>query len=247
MGKLQHVQAQAAKKYLWLLAFIPVITALFFANEQQQWLADYRSPVGERKTIVLPDGGKIILNSRSAIDVQYSAQQRRIILRKGEIWIETQPDPLKRPFMVYTPQGVAQALGTKYWVKKEPKDVYVGVVQGAVKITTQQSQQQQLIGLNQQSRFNQNHVQQPVPLDQKHITWVSGFITVDAVALKDFMNQLKPYQNCVLRIDPKVAQIKISGSYPIDDLDKTYKMIAKTYGLEIDEYMGGYFKYIQKK
>lgn len=49
------------------------------------------------------------VNTDSAVDVAYSATQRRIRLHHGEIMITTAPDA--RPFLVNTPHGVIQRAG----------------------------------------------------------------------------------------------------------------------------------------
>lgn len=246
MDKVQAANLSAYKKYLWLLAVVPALSALYYANEQQQWLADYRSAVGERKTIALPDGGKIILNGRSAIDVEYSDQERLIVLRKGEIWIETQPDALKRPFIVSTQQGTAQALGTKYLVKMDHDVSFVAVSEGAVKVTAKQTQQQHIINMGQQTYFDQHQIQNPTLIDHGHIAWTKGFLMVNDLPLKDFVQRLQPYQKGIIRLDPEIGEIRVSGVYPIDDMEKTYLMLAQTYNLKVDTYAVGYWKYIKR-
>ncbi len=43
-------------------------------------MAEQRSQTGEVRTLSLPDGTSVTLNTASAIDVQFSATERRIIL-----------------------------------------------------------------------------------------------------------------------------------------------------------------------
>ncbi|MCH4246257.1 MAG: FecR domain-containing protein [Acinetobacter populi] len=233
------------KKYLWLLVIIPALSALYYGNEKQQWLADYRSSVGERKTIQLPDGGTIIMNARSAIDIKYSGQQRKIVLRKGEIWIETRHDALKRPFLVETSQGTAQALGTQYLVRLEPRQTFVAVNQGAVKVQSLKGQAQ-ILNLHQQAYFDQTKIEHVADLDISEYSWTKGFLMVNELSLKDFVDRLKPYQKGAIYLEPQLDNIKISGTYPIDDLQRVYSMLAQTYHLEIDVYAEGYWVNIQK-
>ncbi|MCH7336699.1 FecR domain-containing protein [Acinetobacter sp. NIPH 2699] len=243
--KVEHSSTQYYKKYLWLLAFLPLCSGLYFTSQQQQWFADYRSGTAERKSILLPDGGTILLNASSAIDVKYTKSQRTIILRKGEIWIETQHDQLNRPFFVTTQQGTAQALGTKYHVETMPDYSLVTVTQGRVRVSPYQSQQKQMIEAKQQLRFDAHHLGKIKPFEEGNIAWTKGFLMVNELALKDFVIRLQPYQKGIIRFDSKVGKIKISGSYPVDDLEKVYAMLAQTYGLNIEQYAGGYWTVIQ--
>lgn len=246
MQKVGYSSTQSYKKYLWLLAFLPLCSGLYLASEQQQWLADYHSGVGERKRVVLPDGGTVLLNASSAIDVEYTDRQRTVVLRKGEIWIETQHDPLKRPFFVSTQQGTAQALGTKYLVKMMAEYSQVAVTQGRVRVSPHQLQQQQIVETQQQISFGTQNIGKIKTFEESSIAWTKGFLMVNEMTLKDFAERLQPYQKGMIRVDSAIENIKISGSYPIDDLEKVYAMLAQTYGLEIEQYAGGYWTVVQQ-
>lgn len=51
--------------------------------------ADYRTGTGERLTVVLPDRSVLHLDTRSAVDLAFDGSRRAIVLRAGEIAIET--------------------------------------------------------------------------------------------------------------------------------------------------------------
>ncbi|EOR07632.1 FecR family protein [Acinetobacter genomosp. 15BJ] len=243
--KVSYSSKQNYKKYLWLLAFVPLCSSLYFSSQQMQWFADYRSGTGDRKSITLPDGGIILLNAASAIDVEYTEQQRTIILRKGEIWIETRHDQLNRPFVVNTPQGSAQALGTKYMVKMTPEYSMVTVTQGKVRVSAQKSKQNQIVEAEQQLSFNAHAIDKTKNYEESSIAWTKGFLMVNEMSLKEFVARLQPYQKGMIRTNTDVENIKISGTYPIDHLEKVYAMLAQTYDLKIKQYVGGYFTHIQ--
>ncbi|USA44890.1 FecR domain-containing protein [Acinetobacter sp. C26M] len=243
--KVGYSSKQYHKKYLWLLALIPLCSGFYLSNQQMQWFADYRSGIGERKSITLPDGGVILLNAASAIDVEYTNQQRTIILRKGEIWIETRHDQLNRPFVVNTQQGSAQALGTKYLVKMTPEYSMVTVTQGKVRVSAQQSKHKQIVEAGQQLSFNAHAIDKTKNYEESSIAWTKGFLMVNEMSLKEFVARLQPYQKGIMRTNTNVENIKISGTYPIDHLEKVYAMLAQTYDLKIEQYAGGYFTHIQ--
>jgi transmembrane sensor len=52
----------------------------------QGWAADYRSAVGQRRDVTLADGTQLILNTDSAIDVRFDANERFIRLYRGRSW-----------------------------------------------------------------------------------------------------------------------------------------------------------------
>jgi transmembrane sensor len=84
----------------------------------QPWLADLRTGVGERRKITLPDGGSLHLNASTAVDIQYTGEQRLVRLYSGEIFVETAADPKRRLFWVDTSRGRLRALGTRFLVRE---------------------------------------------------------------------------------------------------------------------------------
>lgn len=237
---LPVIQQQPSKTHNghWLL-LLGSFSALWFAyllNEQQQWTADYRNGNGAAKTVLLPDGGSILLHANSAIDVQYTSQQRKIILRKGEIWIETRPDAAHRPFVVSTQYGQAQALGTQYSVKIEPKEAYVAVEKGAVKVQPQNSTQYKVVHVGEQIRFNQQKIGAVEALDITQLAWTKGLMMVDDMPLSQFIERLKPFHRAFIYLERDVEQLKISGTYPTDNMSQLYEMLEQNYQIQVNQY-----------
>src|SRR6056297_1479151 len=81
--------------------------------------ADYRTAVGERDDVALPDGSRLSLNTASAVRLEYSAEERRLVLVEGEILVSTVPDSAghSRAFVVQTRHGTVRALGTRFTVR----------------------------------------------------------------------------------------------------------------------------------
>ncbi|KAG0749194.1 hypothetical protein G6F24_015275 [Rhizopus arrhizus] len=54
--------------------------------------AGLRTATGERRTVTLPDGGMLYLNTGSAVDVDYGSERRLLRLYQGEVLVQTAPD-----------------------------------------------------------------------------------------------------------------------------------------------------------
>ena len=78
--------------------------------------ADAATGVGEHRLVALADGSTVLLNTDSAIAIDYGAQ-RKIRLLRGEAAFTVAPDPA-RPFRVETSGGSAVALGTRFIVHR---------------------------------------------------------------------------------------------------------------------------------
>jgi transmembrane sensor len=189
----------------------------------QEWLADQQTALGESKTITLADGSSVVLDSSSAINVDFSVNLRKLQLVKGEIYIETAPDTAgrKRPFIVDTLQGSVQALGTRFSVSQHENRTQVAVFQDAVEIhpaDTTFAKQTLLAG--QQVQFTSNHIEPIHGHSQDKPAWTEGFIVADDLPLSEFLLQLSRYRPGYITCDPEIADLRIIGSYPLKDTDK---------------------------
>ncbi|MFI5139731.1 MAG: FecR family protein [Sphingobacteriales bacterium] len=103
-------------------------------NKQPERYTTIYNPAGQLKTVILPDGSKVFLNSATTISfpVQFKSAQRKITL-VGEAYFEVVHDP-EKPFLIYTGKVRTQVLGTSFNVKaytNEP-DITVAVISGKV-------------------------------------------------------------------------------------------------------------------
>jgi transmembrane sensor len=201
------------------------------------WTADYRSARGAHTNVRLADGTEVILNTDSAIDVAFDQAQRRVRLLAGEILVTTAPDPqpVARPFLIETFQGQAKALGTRYAVRLMGDATDVAVFKGAVEIRPHDDPgQAYVIHAGQQAAFTSLRVAAPRPADDSSIAWSEGLIVARSMALADFLRDLNRYSTATLDCDPAVASMRVSGSYPVDDIQKAMDSVASTLGLRLN-------------
>src|SRR5690606_25232962 len=102
----------------------------------QEWTADLRTATGEQKTVTLADGTHLVLNTATAVDVAFTATERRLALVAGEILITTaqDPSPTPRPFIVRTAEGSLRPLRTRFNVRNLDDSTQVAVFEGAVEV-----------------------------------------------------------------------------------------------------------------
>ncbi|MCF8470740.1 MAG: FecR domain-containing protein, partial [Parvibaculum sp.] len=55
------------------------------------WQADYTTGTGQRATFELPDGSRMMLNTASAVSLDFDGEQRRVTLLKGEAYFDVRP------------------------------------------------------------------------------------------------------------------------------------------------------------
>jgi transmembrane sensor len=85
--------------------------------------------------VSLPDGSRATLNRDSAIRVDFASAARRVTLLRGEVYVEVVPDAA-HPFRVAAGQGVSEAVGTAYAVRRVDGRTQVAVTEGRVAVTS---------------------------------------------------------------------------------------------------------------
>ena len=97
-------------------------------------LQQYETEIGERSTVALGDGSVVTLNTDSRIEVDYSAEERRIRLARGQALFEVERDA-DRPFVVEAGDRRIVALGTAFDVRLDfEAGVQVTLLEGRVEI-----------------------------------------------------------------------------------------------------------------
>ncbi len=94
----------------------------------------YETSVGEQRTVPLPDGSVLYLNTASRARLKFSQQSREIALLSGEALFTVARDAA-RPFRVIAGSAVVQAVGTQFNVRQSERGTRVSVLEGRVKVT----------------------------------------------------------------------------------------------------------------
>ena len=191
------------------------------------YVADAHSARGEVRMLTLPDGSRLTLNSASAVDLRFSELERRVLLRQGEVMIETGKDPVGRPFLVETGQGVARALGTRFSVRRDGSRSEVKVYENLVEVTGAQGQQH-LLGAGESVQITPGELSigtHPAFSD----AWVNGILAVENMPLTQFADELARYRSGFVRCAPELAQYRISGAFRIDDTDQALQAITRSF------------------
>ena len=232
----------ALGKLALLLAAMPVGWGGWQLAQTQQWTADHRTRVGERRELVLADGSRITLNTDTAIDVRYDRQQRLVHLREGEILVQTASDPT-RPFLVSTRQGRMQALGTRFTVRELSARTHLAVLEGAVKVVLAENSQTAplIVNAGQRTDFSAQTFGSLDPADRNAGAWTQGMLMADKMRLADFVAELSRYRRGFVRCDPAIADLRISGAFPIGDSQRTLSMLVQTYPVLVSGHLNGYW------
>lgn len=195
------------------------------------WLADLRSGIGERRNLLLADGTRLFLNTASAVDIRYDAGQRLILLRAGEILVETASDP--RPLSVRSPHGDMRALGTRFSVRLLDDHTRLTVLEHAVAVSNARAGTPVLVSAGKGLDFDEGPLPVPHTVDASQSAWSEGRLVVDDWRLDRTLAELERYRRGFIRCDEGIAGLKVSGVYPLDDIDRTLQLIAQALKLDL--------------
>ncbi|AZV94879.1 hypothetical protein CBF45_15070 [Bordetella sp. J329] len=190
-------------------------------------MADYRTGTGEREHITLPDGSRLVLNTDSAVDIDFDGSQRMLSLLRGELLLETAADNLGRPMLVRAGQMDIQPLGTRFAVRRfNSGDVRVAVREGAVALRHATLAQAQVVHAGEQGRGRPAGWDAIRPFEDICDSWEAGMLVVERMPLGEFVDELGRYRPGRLRCDPAVAGLQISGAFPLADTDAVLDSVA---------------------
>lgn len=233
---------EALGKLALLLAVMPVGWGGWKLAQSQQWSADYSTRIGERRELTLADGSRLTLNTETAIDVLFDNQQRLVSLREGEILVQTAQDA-SRPFRVSTRQGHMQALGTRFTVRELGARTHLAVLEGAVNVMLADNSQSAplIVNAGQRMDFSAQQFGALSPADRNVSAWAQGMLMADNMRLADFVAELTRYRRGFVRYDPAIANLRISGAFPIADPQRTLNMLVQTYPVRASGHLNGYW------
>ncbi|MFR0687875.1 FecR domain-containing protein [Enterobacterales bacterium AE_CKDN230030158-1A_HGKHYDSX7] len=193
------------------------------------WLADASTGTGERRSLVLDDGSRVVLNTASALDIRFDRHERRLHLRNGEVLVTTRADSRvpRRPFFVDAAQGRVEALGTRFSVRQLGEQCQVAVFEHQVEIRPRSASPVRL-DAGQQAWFDAGGVRRMATVDDSAALWEQGMLVAREWRLADVLAELSRYRHGVLRCDPQVAELRVSGALSLIDTDLALVALERT-------------------
>lgn len=196
------------------------------------WIADLRTRTGERRNLTLEDGTQIALNTASAVDIRYDAGQRLIILRAGEIWVQTAKD--SRPLRVRSAQGEMRALGTRFSVRQYDEHTQLDVFEHAVAVRNAPLATEVIVQAGHRLDFGTGPLPQPRPTTQDQAEWRNGRLVIDDWSLEHALGELQRYRPGFIQCAPEIAGLRVSGAFPLDDTDRALAAISQALPVRIE-------------
>jgi len=230
---LTNPRRAAVVRIAALLATVPAAWAGWRYYQAQPWSGAIRTSVGQHRTVTLADGTNVTLNTASAIEVRYAASERRIVVGTGEILVRSGAHDPVRPLLVATTHGTLRPLGTVFNVRQHGDHTTLAVLEGAVEITSAQAASPALVvPAGGQAQLTDRAAAMVQQADPAPAAWTSGMLLADHMRLQTLADELSRYRHGVVRVDRAVANLRVSGAFPIADTERTLNMIVSNYPVE---------------
>ncbi len=228
---------RAAVKALAVLLFAGGLAA--FGDPARRWAivtADLRTAVGERRTVMLADRTVVVLDTDTALDVRFDASARRLQLLRGAIMVTSGHEDRvpARALVVATADGDVRPLGTRFTVRARDGATRVDVFAGAVRVQpAHAAADARTIAAGSGTRFTRDAVDAPTPIVPYAAAWTDGMLVASRLRLADLVAELDRYRRGTLRCDAAVADLRVSGTFPLDDPARVLDTLKATLPIDV--------------
>jgi transmembrane sensor len=205
----------------WLLAQQPQVAAL---------RADLRTASGARRDLRLPDGSLLQLDTATALNMDLEQGHRLLSLIEGEMALNMANNV---PAMtIRTRQGQVVAEGAELCIRQLGEQCQVSVWRGAVQLNPQQGPSMRLQA-GQRATMGVDKVSAVQAFDTRQPGWRQGVLSVENQPLGVFLEELSRYRPGVLRWEPALESLKVTGTFRLDDTDKILFLLAASLPLQV--------------
>jgi transmembrane sensor len=215
----------------------------------------YKTDVGQRSTVTLPDNSEIVLNTNTLIEVRYSSTERLIVLNRGEAFFAVSKDSM-RPFHVVVGNHVVEAIGTEFAVQRMLDDsvevmVMEGVVGFANKVDDDAGQTEAGVatGIRKENTITlvagdvittetgeiEQVEKQSVSLGEieTRLSWQKGLLLFQDEPLDQVIKEISRYTTMVIVTDDDVKGIRVDGGFRVGDVDGLLLAMKENFGLYV--------------
>lgn len=206
-----------------------------------RWQADYVSATGEKTTVTLPDGSMMILNTASAVSLDFEDGRRTVNLLQGEAFFDVQHDA-DHPFRVAGGYGDVEVKGTAFSVRRNDEETEVVLERGHVDVSCLCDGAAQAELRPGQSIVATSRALSPIQnVDaERKLAWLDGRISFENIPLGNVLSELRRYyRGKVLVTDDRINRLVVTGSYRLDNIEGAIRTLADAAGVSMTRIPGG--------
>jgi len=212
---------------LLAVLFVMLNISIWLPDTLMRFSNDYQTGTAEQKSITLADGSLVTMDAETALSVDYSMDQRKLILHQGRAYFTVASDK-QRPFVIDTQGGKIQALGTEFEVYQTPQGVAVTVFESRVQVTL--GDQVEVLIPGQQLHYSiAKGLSKPKIVDLIEAkAWQRGKLVFTDRPLGEVIEEINRYrQGVVVIIDESLRDFPVSGVFDLNKPDAILQALAE--------------------
>lgn len=196
---------------------------------------EFRTSVGQRTTVKLPDGSIVTLDTDTVLRTNETGRERRLVLQKGRAFFEVAHDT-SRPFVVVAGDRFVTATGTAFGVDVTHKGMEVTLVEGSVRVEKLAPAQGKIkkihvadVSAGSRLATADGDHWSLAPMDvPRETSWLDGQLTYDGARLGDVVADMNRYSDRkIVLADPELAEQRLSGVYKAGDVDEFVRVLQE--------------------
>lgn len=193
-------------------------------------------PMTQIKKVVLPDGTRVMLNSRSLLRYpeKFDSRTREVYLQ-GEAYLEVAHNK-EKPFIVHANNFNIQVLGTKFNVNSyNGKSAFVALVDGSVQVTIAKNQNKVMMKPNNLLRLKDGNIDELVHTQATdYISWLDKKLKLNGDKMDRIMTNLANYYDLEIVYKKPIPKIELYGKLELKaEPQKVLEAISQLSGLSI--------------
>ncbi|MBN9670004.1 FecR family protein [Roseibium aggregatum] len=204
--------------------------------------SDYMTSVGELLETPLPDGSRMLLNTASAVSIDFDGGRRKVRILQGEAYFDVVHDP-SRPFHVAAGYSDSEVKGTAFAVRRKADADLVVLERGRLEVTLEEdrSDASAILLPDTKLQAQRSRLGQVEPADVNALlSWRSGRLKFENETFGAILEELDRYHSGTLLLARRsVGETRISGNYQVSDLDAAVRTLADVVGLDLVHLPGG--------
>lgn len=200
----------------------------------------YRTTLGERRVVPLPDGSKVSLDSGSKVRIRYTADARKLELISGQARFDVAKD-VRRPFSVTARNQTVVATGTAFNVDLLGPKVFVTLIEGKVVVLGEPKRGAEREPAPIALEAGEQLVSAPAappevrPISVERATsWESGQLTFADEPLAAVAERVSRYAEDPVTVAANVADVRVSGVFRAGDTAGFVDMVTSYLPVEAD-------------
>jgi transmembrane sensor len=209
-----------------IAAALLVVPGVMRTGSPDDGLVAIATPIAQDKVVNLKDGSKVTVGADSKLAVNLDVPGRReVVLNEGQAFFEVAHNPA-RPFYVIAGDAEIRVVGTKFDVSRTGNDVQVSVLEGRVEVRRRSGKANaaggpaRILTAGEQSTLRPEVAASFAPERPASVTpgeWRSGRRYYVDGRLSDIVADANRYSDTEIRLDPGLADIRMTTSFRTGD------------------------------